>query len=149
MRIKGVSKLPQYKCWVNMMRRCRNPDKHHSKYYKNINVCAEWYDSSNFCTWATENGYAPGLTLDRIDVFGDYTPENCRFVTMKEQQQQHKRNLSKLTIDGCAKTITEWAREYGIRENTIRMRMKYGHTGKDLIKETKKYNKNNSYWKGR
>ena len=146
---KGVSKLPQYKCWVNMMRRCYYPDKHHKKYYKNIKVCDEWKNSKNFCDWAEQNGYKTGLTLDRIDVFSDYSPENCRFVTMKEQLKHNRRNLSYLTINGITKTITEWARENGIRENTIRMRIKYGYNGEDLIKSTKKYNKENNYWKGR
>jgi len=149
MKYISVSKLPQYKCWVNMMRRCYYPDKHHKKYYKNIKVCDEWHDSIIFCKWAEENGYKKGLTLDRINVFGNYEPNNCRFVSIEKQQKQNKRNLSKLTINGTTKTITEWAREYGIRENTIRMRIKYGFTGIDLLNPTKKYNKENSYWKNR
>lgn len=146
---KGISKLPQYKCWVNMMRRCYYPDEHHKKYYNNINVCEEWKNSVNFCKWAEQNGFKKGLTLDRINVFDDYKPENCRFVTFKEQLKNNRRNLTSLTIDGETKTITEWARENGIRENTIRMRIKYGYIGKDLIKPTKKYNKEHSYWEGR
>lgn len=145
----GVSKLPPYKCWMYMMRRCYYPDEHHKKYYKDIKVCDEWKNSLNFCNWALQNGYKEGLTLDRINVFDDYKPDNCRFVTMLEQLKHNRRNLSKLTIDGETKTITEWARENGIRENTIRMRIKYGYSGKDLIKPTKKYNKENSFWEGR
>lgn len=89
------------------------------------------------------------MTIDRINVFDDYNPNNCRFVSKIEQLKQNKRNLSKLKINGITKTITEWARENGIRENTIRMRIKYGYIGEDLIKPTKKYNKQNSYWEGR
>lgn len=145
----AVSKLPQYKCWKHMMRRCYNPDEHHKKYYVNIKVCDDWKNSKKFCEWAKNNGYRVGFTLDRIDVFDDYKPENCRFVPMEEQLKHNRRNLSSLTINGVTKTITEWARENGIRENTIRMRIKYGWTGIDLIKPTKKYNKENNYWEGR
>lgn len=144
-----VSKLPQYHCWANMMRRCYYPDQHHKRYYEKIKVCDEWKDSIKFCEWAENNGYEQGLTLDRINVFDDYKPENCRFVSMAEQLKHNRRNLSALTIDGETKTITEWARENGIRENTIRMRIKYGYKGKDLIKPTKKYSKEHSYWEGR
>ena len=149
MRYVGVSKLPQYKCWVNMMRRCYYPDKLHKKYYENIKVCDEWHDSRIFCKWASENGYQQGFTLDRINVFGDYCPENCQFVSKEYQLKHNRRNLSKLTINKITKTITEWAREYGIRENTIRMRIKYGYSGVDLLLPTKKYNKNNSFWNKR
>lgn len=146
MKYTGVSKLPQYKCWIHMMRRCYNPDELHKKYYSNIKVCDEWHNSIIFCKWAEQNGYENGLTLDRIDVFGDYCPDNCRFVTKTEQLKHNRRNLSKLTINGTTKTITEWARENGIRENTIRMRIKYGFTGIELLRPTKKYNKEHSFW---
>ncbi|WAX23877.1 HNH endonuclease [Latilactobacillus phage TMW 1.1397 P1] len=77
-----------------MKQRCNNPKV---KGYKNwggrgILVCDEWKDSFySFYLWATNNGYNHGLTIDRIDVDGNYEPSNCRWVTMKVQAN-NKRN---------------------------------------------------------
>lgn len=143
----GRSKTKLYKSWISMRRRCNNPDEFHKKYYKNIKICREWENFENFRDWAYKNGYREGYTIERLDIKKGYCPENCTWIP-KELQNINKRNKSHLIIDGIDKSYTEWANEYGIRENTIRMRVKYGYIGKDLIKPTKKYGPSNPFTKG-
>jgi hypothetical protein len=80
-----------------------------------------------------ENGYKDDLSIDRIDPDGDYCPGNCRWATAKEQSL-NKRSTSKITINGEAHTITEWATISGLHYSTIWQRMKKGVTGADLIR---------------
>lgn len=143
----GRSKTKLYKSWVAMKRRCDNPDEHHKKYYENIKICKDWYNFDNFKKWSLENGYVNGLTIERKNIYGNYEPNNCCWIEAKEQSK-NKRNKSHLIINGIDKSFTEWANEFGIRENTIRMRIKYGIVGEDLLKPTKKYGLHNPFKKG-
>lgn len=135
----GMSKTHLYKSWAAMKRRCDFPDELHKKYYKDkgITYCKEWKDFVSFSKWALNNGYVSGYTIERLDNSKGYSPENCTWIPAKDQNK-NKTNKSHLIIDGVDKSYTEWANEYGIRENTIRMRIKYGWSGKDLLKPTKK-----------
>lgn len=135
----GMSKTPLYKSWLAMKRRCDFPDELHKKYYKDkeITYCEEWKDFICFSKWALSNEYVDGYTIERLDNSKGYFPENCTWIPAKDQNK-NKTNKSHLIIDGVDKSYTEWANEYGLRENTIRMRVKYGWSGKDLLKPTKK-----------
>ena len=80
-----------------MKGRCNRPTATSYKYYggRGISVCEEWEnDFAAFRNWALANGYQEGLSIDRIDVNGNYCPENCRWITMSEQQR-NKRNTKK------------------------------------------------------
>ena len=77
-----------------MQQRCYSPEHYGFKYYgaKGVTVCDEWrYSFVAFKDWALSHGYQEHLTLDRIDPYGDYCPENCRWATWKEQAQNKLR----------------------------------------------------------
>ena len=87
-RQHGLHKTRLYRIWMNMRSRTGNPNVPCYDAYggRGIGVCFEWQNNfSAFYKWAVANGYQDALTLDRIDNDGDYRPDNCRWVTMKEQ----------------------------------------------------------------
>lgn len=98
-----------YSIWNEMRNRCTNPNDPNFKRYgaKNVSVCEEWNDFRNFYPWAFENGYAEGLTIDRINPLGNYEPTNCRWITIAEQQRNRSNNV-KLEHNGLSLTILEW-----------------------------------------
>lgn len=103
---------PVYRTWCAMRFRCNNKNASDYKYYggKGVFVCQQWTRFDQFKKWADESGYANGLTIDRIDPNGNYTPDNCRWATRKEQSR-NKTNNRLLTLWGESKTITEWAED--------------------------------------
>ena len=124
----GKKDTKLYKVWCGMKERCCNPkNKRYSNYGKRvITVCEEWKcDFSAFYNWALSNGYQEGLTIDRINNNGNYEPNNCRWVTRKEQNRNYSRNHN-ITYKGKTKCVTEWAEEYGIKAGTILYRLRQG-----------------------
>lgn len=116
--------------WNSMRARCYCPTSHAYENYggRGIKVCDEWLDFNNFYKWANENGWSEesvGISLDRIDVDGDYCPDNCRWASII-QQANNKRNNLRLTINGETKTINDWGRKSGIASSTIRHRIRSG-----------------------
>ncbi len=118
-----------YHCWRNMLDRCENKNnKEYSNYgLRNISVCPEWHDFRNFYDWAMANGYQDELTIERLDVNSGYSPGNCTWATMYVQAR-NRRNNRKLTFDGKTMIITDWAKELGVSEATLRKRLKRGRT---------------------
>ena len=87
-----------YHIWKNMRQRCNNPNKSDYKYYggKGVSVDERWNDYSSFEKWSMDNGYREDLTIDRINIDGNYCPENCRWVSMTEQARNMGRNRKRL-----------------------------------------------------
>lgn len=124
----GMSKSRLYREWRGIKVRCLNASDPHFPDYggRGITICEEWVDSfENFRDWALTSGYHDGLTIDRIDNNGPYSPDNCRWSTMKEQQN-NKRNNKLITFEGETHTVTEWAAIKGIDRHALYSRLKRG-----------------------
>lgn len=114
-----------YSVWYNMIARCTDPkNKSYPNYGgRGIRVCAEWQnDFYAFQSWALEHGFAPVLTIDRIDNDGDYAPDNCRWATYVEQNNNYRRNVI-IEFRGEQRTIAEWARLTGLGHALIWQRI--------------------------
>ena len=102
-----MTKTPEFKCWDSMLQRCSNPN--HESYFRyggrGIKVCQRWSKFENFFT---DMGKRPsGLTLERINNNGNYTPKNCKWATWKEQGQ-NKRNLWVTSPDAMRNRRNGW-----------------------------------------
>lgn len=127
-KYKVSSDSSLYNRWSSMLRRCTSSkDKHFNSYGgRGIRVCDEWQDFNNFAEWALANGYDDALTIDRIDVNGNYEPNNCRWVTFKEQAN-NKRKTKYFEHNGKQKTLSQLADEYGINYKLLYERVVIEH----------------------
>ena len=117
-----------YGIWIGIKTRCFNETDHTYALYggRGITVCEEWRDSFEaFRDWALANGYRDDLSIDRKNPDGDYCPVNCRWTTMKEQQN-NRRNNRLITYNGRTQTLSQWSAETGIHRGTIQYRLKHG-----------------------
>lgn len=117
----GAWRSPAYNSWDTMIQRCTN--RNNSNYFRyggrGITVCERWLDFRNFLE---DMGKRPvGMTLDRIDNNGDYSPENCRWATRKEQAAN--RNNSFYTLKGVTKSWADWFKHFGIKRSTFDQRV--------------------------
>ena len=125
----GGRRTRLYRIYSNMLSRCYNENATSFKRYGavGISVCDEWRHSfENFQTWALSVGYDErggyDCTLDRIDVHGNYSPDNCRWATAK-QQSNNRSNTIYLEYNGEKKSMSEWAEEIGIGYHTLYARI--------------------------
>ena len=125
----GKYKTRLYSIYAAMKDRCFNKKSRAYKYYggRGITVCDEWKnDFMNFYNWAISNGYKDDLSIDRIDVNGNYEPNNCRWATYL-QQANNTRKCVYIEYNNEKHTISEWARILHIDKETMRARLsKYG-----------------------
>lgn len=123
---------PTYKSWQAMRTRClnENSSQYHRYGGRGISICKEWDD---FTVFFRDMGERPtGTTLDRIDSNKGYSPDNCRWSTMKIQEN-NKRNNVLLTFNGKTQTVAQWADETGIGYQTIRARMNMGWSTEEAL----------------
>lgn len=130
----GMTDTPEYKSWCHMKSRCYNP---HDAKYKNygargIKVCDRWINS--FDAFFVDMGQRPSKShsIDRILVDGDYSPENCRWATSK-QQSLNKTNSSFLRLGNRMMTIAEWEIEVGCKKGVLRSRKALGWSDEKII----------------
>lgn len=121
----GKSRSRTYTIWVRMRDRCANPKNLRFSQYggRGIAVCDRWQSFGNFLA---DMGECPdGMSIDRIDANGNYEPGNCRWATEKTQQNNRRTNRM-ITFDGRTQSMSEWAREVGIKPGTLRARIESG-----------------------
>lgn len=123
-----------YRIWAGMKQRCNNPKITHYKHYggRGIKYNVDWENYKNFEKWALRNGYKDELSLDRIEVNGNYEPNNCRWATL-DQQNNNKRDTVYQVIKGEKLSLAQIARKYKISYSTIQHRYNVGDRGEKLI----------------
>jgi hypothetical protein len=129
----GLSNHKTYVIFKEMKQRCYNPKNKDYKNYglRDIKICDEWLSNFlNFYNWSIDNGWQDGKSIDRIDNDKGYYPENCRWVDMKIQANNHRRN-SIIKYRGEERTLQEWSDLIGIDRNTIKTRLNLGWTVED------------------
>lgn len=124
-----------YRIWHHMKERCNdNKNARFTDYGgRGIKVCNEWQCSyETFREWATSNGYTDMLTLDRKNNNDGYCPENCRWVTAKEQANNTRKNRL-ITYKNITHTLAEWSDIVKIKPSTIANRINSGWTIEDAL----------------
>jgi hypothetical protein len=116
---------PLYNLWNGMKARCSNPNHVGYRNYgaRGVKVCERW---SDFWAFVEDMGERPvGTTLDRVDPSGDYTPDNCRWATRKQQSLNTSRNI-RLTHNDVTLTVREWADRLGVDQKLLNRRRALG-----------------------
>lgn len=135
--IHGLSNSRIYRIWTNMMTRCYNRNSDKFKWYgeRGISVCEKWQIFYGFLEDMGDS-YKEGLTLDRRNNDKNYSKDNCRWVTQKQQCNNQRTNRI-ITINGEAKTVAEWADIVGLEAKTIYSRLYNGWSGDRAVLEKK------------
>lgn len=121
--IHGRKNSREYKVWLNMRQRCLNSKRADWSYYggRGITICAAW---DSFAQFYSDMGPAPAEhSLDRIDVNGNYEPDNCRWATNTEQMRNTRVNRL-LTFEGRTQPLSAWAEDIGVPISTLHSRLK-------------------------
>jgi len=121
---KAGNETPEYRTWKGIRKRCHNPKSVGYKNYggRGIKVCDRWSKFENFLADMGQKP-TPKHTIERRDNNGNYEPNNCRWATVKEQNNNRRSN-TKVTYNGQTKTISQWADELGFSWKTLYMRYK-------------------------
>lgn len=117
-----------YNIWHGMIERCYNVNSasYHNYGKRGITICVDWKKSfSAFYKWAINNGYNDKLTIDRINTNGNYKPNNCRWVSVKEQANNKRTNIV-VNYNGENKTLKQWSEDLGISYSCLRHRLYRG-----------------------
>lgn len=120
----GMSRSRLYRIFNNMHSRVAGEDEAGKTYYlaRGITVCDAWSTFDPFMAWALANGYDDTLTLDRIDNDGNYSPENCRWVSHTENCRNTRRNRM-VSAFGRTQCLAAWAEELGMAQGTLHSRV--------------------------
>lgn len=131
----GLRHTRLYRIYRCMLFRCYNSShKYYSRYGgRGISICDEWKnDFSLFAEWALKNGYNDTLSIDRIDVNGNYEPNNCRWVTNKVQSENRTDNII-YEVNGKSAALSYWCDFYSKKYATVYSRLKSGWTIEEAL----------------
>ncbi len=130
----GATDTPEHLVWKDMKRRCLAEDRPQYKNYggRGVKVCKRWCDS--FTVFLADVGVRPSPkhSIERIDNDGDYEPGNVRWATRREQSR-NKRTSRLITFQGETLCLKDWAMKFGIRDDTLRYRLKAGWSMKRAL----------------
>ena len=138
------SKTRLYNVWRSMCDRCMLPTSRRFSDYggRGIRICPEWTDFSNFNDWAMSSGYDKSLTLDRIDVNGDYSPTNCRWVNMTTQNR-NRRDTFYVEYEGNKVALRDLCDQLKLPHSRIYQRItKYGYSLEEALTKPPKRGSN-------
>ena len=122
----GMQHTRLYSIWSGIKSRCYTKTNPAYDRYggRGISMCDEWRrDFMVFYNWATANGYTKGLSIDRIDVNGNYEPSNCRWATAKEQSDNKRCNIL-ITLGNETLDLQQWCDKIGIKRSTVNTRVR-------------------------
>lgn len=130
----GLTGSGAYQSWSGMKTRCTNKNSANFKDYggRGILMCARWQSFENF--YADMGPRPKGMTLDRIDNNGHYSPGNCRWAT-KSEQNSNTRHCTVITVQGKSMTITQWSRAMNIPRTAIHARLMRGWSAERAVTE--------------
>lgn len=131
----GGYKTRLFRIWKNMHQRCSNKGVQYYKHYggRGIKVCPEWTtDFNTFRDWALTHGYNDTLTIDRINVDADYCPENCRWITHREQCR-NRRNKLFVSYKGENVRLIDLCEKFGITYHSAWQKLKKGVSVEQII----------------
>lgn len=129
--------IRERKTWDAMVERCSNPKHPAYRHYggRGIKVCDRWLGLDGFYRFLEDMGPRPeGCSLDRIDNNKGYSPENCRWAD-GICQQNNKSNNHYMIIGGAKKSVTAWARKYGVKPETAFSRLRKGECGERVFRK--------------
>lgn len=124
-----------YSTFARMKQRCYNKNNPKYKNYggRGIQICQEWLDDfDKFYDWSLSNGYSEILTIDRINVNGNYEPSNCRWVDMKEQSKNRTTNIV-VKYNGESKVLSEWCSILNLDYKLVNRRINDGWNVEDAF----------------
>lgn len=148
----GMRKSRIYNIWCGMNKRCYNPNEPNYVNYgaKGIGVCEEWRKSKkrgnpgfvNFYKWSIENGYCEQpkntkrndiLSIDRIDINKDYSPDNCRWIPFRGQSRNKRSTVRVTDYDGQELIMVDLAKKYNVSESLLSYRHRTGWSNDEII----------------
>ena len=131
----GETKTRLYQIYAGIKKRCLNKNSYNYADYggRGISICDQWLDSwESFRDWARTNGYSDELSIDRIDVNGNYTPDNCRWVG-RVAQANNRRSSRHITYNNESHTIAEWAKILDIPYKRLHKWIYKGKTMEEIM----------------